>query len=147
MQDTFEKCKRCESDLCYRQQIDEKVSTWLCLSCGFTTNTYLTEGSEAVNRIYETSPELYKDLLYKDDENKIWAPSTITLPDKGMVFIDGTSVDNWVWKAVKAIPITNEDRQKKNYPEGQEYRMDMENGKAFNQNNFSLALDQIEFYK
>ncbi len=146
MKDTFTICKHCGSKLCYEQQVEENVFTWLCLSCGFTTNTYLTEGSEAVMMVQNSAPELYKALLFKDDEERIWMPSTITLPERGMAFIDGTSVEDWHWKAVPAVLITEEDRKEKTYPENQNYRMDMKNGKSYNKNSFSQALDLIGFF-
>ena len=90
MKDSLVTCKRCQSKLCYEQQIDSNTYTWLCLTCGFTTNTALEEHSEAVDTVRKTAPELYKDLLYIDDKRKVWMPATITVPEKGMVFLDGT---------------------------------------------------------
>ena len=84
-------CKRCGSNACMEQKINEEVTTHFCMGCGFTTSTIMTEGSEVVKSALETSPELYKDLMHKDQDGNIWMPSTITLPNKGMVFVDGTS--------------------------------------------------------
>lgn len=95
----------------------------------------------------ETSPELYKDLLFEDDTNRVWAPSTLTLPGKGMTFIDGTSKTDWKWKAVRAIEITEEDRKDKQYPADQTHRMDMVNAKTYEQRDFMTALEYIDFYK
>ena len=77
----------------------------------FTTSTVMSKGGQAHNNLLETSPELYKDLLFEDDVNRIWAPSTITLPNKGMVFLDGSNLEQWKWASVKSIGITDEDRK------------------------------------
>ena len=145
-QDQLVECKRCGGNACYEQHIDEKTTTWLCMGCGFTTSTMMIEGSKIIGDLMETSPELYKDLLFKDSDNRLWAPSTITLPGKGMVFIDGSSKENWTWKAVKAVKITDEDRKVKEYPKDQTFKMDMQNAKTFGQREFMDALEVIGFY-
>lgn len=147
MKDQLVECKRCNGNACYEQHIDEKTTTWLCMGCGFTTSTMMLEDSKIVVDLMETSPELYKDLLFKDSNNRIWAPSTITLPNKGMVFLDGNNKDNWRWAAVNAIEITDEDRKLKQYPENQTHRMDMPNVKYFGQREFMDALEVIGFYE
>ena len=107
----------------------------------------LTKGSKLVEDTIETSPELYRDLMFEDKENRVWIPATITLPEKGMVFVDGTGKDDWKWTAVKAVEISEEDRRLKNYPDNQQYRMDMANSKKFDQKDFMDALEVIGFYE
>lgn len=138
-------CRRCEGNACYEQIISEDVTTWLCMGCGFTTSTLLTEDSSVHNSAKQSSPELYNDLAFKDDEGYIWYPATITVPEKGMVFIDGTSSNDWQWSAVKAIRIQDSERDK--FPEGQDFRMDMQNVSHFNKKDFMDALEAIDFYK
>lgn len=146
MEDKLVICKRCGGNACYEQHINEETTTWLCMGCGFTTSTLMKEESKLVEDLKATSPELYKDLLFVDENKNIWAPSTITLPGKGMVFVDGNNKDNWVWSAVKAIPITEEDRKLKQYPEDQEFKMDMANAKQYNQKDFMDAMEDIGFF-
>lgn len=140
-------CKRCGGNACYEQKVNEDITTYLCMGCGFTTSTLLKEGSEQVENAIQTSPELYKDLIFKDQDELIWLPSTITLPEKGMVFIDGTSKTNWKWAAVKAVEITDEDRKLKKFPQDQKFRMDMKNVSSYDQKNFMDALEIIGFYE
>lgn len=147
MKDQLVECKRCKGNACYEQNIEENLQTWLCMGCGFTTSTVMNKGGQAHNNLLETSPELYKDLLFEDDTEKIWAPATITLPNKGMVFLDGTSEEQWKWAAVKSIPITEEDRKQKQFPKDQTHKMDMQNMKHFEQKDFMTALEHIDFYK
>lgn len=137
-------CKRCGSNACYEQHVNEQLTTWLCMGCGFTTSTLMTEDSTVVKQAVETSPELYKDLLHKDQDGHMWMPATITLPERGMVFIDGATKTNWQWAAVTATPILQEERSK--YPDGQTYKMDMKNVKHFEQKDFMDALEVIGFF-
>lgn len=136
-------CKRCGSNACLEQQISEEVTTHLCMGCGFTTSTLMSEGSEVVTTALQTSPELYKDLMYKDGSGNIWMPSTITLPNKGMVFIDGTNKSDWRWAAVKAIPLQEGDKKLSN---DQTHKMDMQNLKHYAEKDFMDALEHIGFF-
>ena len=143
-------CKRCGGNACYEQvltpdEIKDTITTWLCMGCGFTTSTLMTKGSKVVKDAIETAPELYKDLLFEDTSGNIWLPSTLTLPGKGMVFIDGVDKQNWKWAAAKAIEIVEEEKSK--YPEGQTHKMDMQNIKHFNQKEFMDALEMIGFFQ
>jgi hypothetical protein len=113
----------------------------MCYGCGFTTNTLMKSESEFLEEQLEVLPELYKDLIYVDGEGKNWMPSTINIPDKGMVFINGKSAENWKWMAVKAIEIPKEEKSK--FPEGNTHKMDMGNAKEFEEKDFMEALSYI----
>lgn len=143
--DKLTDCKRCGSNACYEQHVTEQVVTWLCMGCGFTTSTVMTEDSPAIKTALESSPELYKDLLHKDEDGHIWMPATVTLPAKGMVFIDGSTEENWRWSAVKAVEILKEEKHK--YPEDQTHKMDMKGARHFEQRDFMDALEVIGFYE
>lgn len=144
MKDTLTICKRCGGNACYQQTIDINTCTYLCFSCGFTTSSVMKKDSTAVKKAIETSPELYRDLQFIDENGHIWLPAVISLPNKGMVFIDGTSSKSWQWKAVKAIPLQEGD--KKLSPD-QTHKMDMKNAKVFAEKDFIEALDDINFFK
>ena len=134
------------SNACYEQTFKlegKDIKTWLCFGSGFTTSTIMTKGSEAVIGAVETSPELYKDLMHEDKEGRVWLPATITLPAKGMVFIDGTSKDDWKWAAVKAIPLQENDVKAN---KDQTHKMDMKNVKHFTQKDFMDAVEYIGMF-
>lgn len=138
------------SNACYEQNFEQdgqQITTWLCFGSGYTTSTLMTEGSKTVRDLEETSPELYKDLMHIDDQKRVWVPATITLPAKGMVFVDGTDKRNWKWSAVKAVEITEEERKTKNFPKDQTHKMDMKGAKLFEQKDFMDALELIGFYE
>lgn len=137
-------CPHCGGNACYEQQVNEEVTTHFCFGCGFTTSTLMEVNSKVTVDTLANSPELYKDIMFVDKDNKVWFPSTMTLPGKGMVFVDGTSKENWQWAAVAAIEIAEE--EKSNFPKDQTHKMDMKNISHFDQGDFMEALDAIQFF-
>jgi hypothetical protein len=141
-------CKRCGSDACYTQEVTPDITNQFCYGCGFQTNTLMKEGEEFFEQQKELLPELYKDIIYKDEEGQMWMPSMINVPDKGMVFANGTDPSNWKWAAVKAVVVTEEEKHK--YPikgkkdQYYEFRMDMATMMPFEEKEFMDALSYIE---
>ena len=136
-------CKRCGGNACYEQNIDESITTWMCMGCGFTTSTLMSKDGEVVKNAVETSPELYKDIMFEDSDQRVWLPATITLPAKGMVFVDGVNKKDWKWAAVNAVPLQEGDKK---VSDTQTHKMDMKNVKHFNQKDFMDALETIGFF-
>jgi hypothetical protein len=140
-------CKRCGSDACYTQEVTPEITNQFCYGCGFQTNTLMKEDKEFFEQQKELLPELYKDLIYKDEEGQMWMPSMINVPDKGMVFANGTDFNDWRWAAVKAVVVTEEEKHK--YPikgkkdQYYEFRMDMTTMKAFQEKDYMDALSYI----
>ena len=87
----------------------------------------------------------------EDKDGKIWMPSTVNMPTKGMIFANGKNSENWKWAAVLAVKVKDEEKEK--YPirgkenEYYEWRMDMENMKEFDENDYIEALDFIGIFK
>lgn len=140
-------CTKCGSDACYVEEVNQDVKTYLCYGCGYMSNSLMKEGETFLEEQVSILPELYKDLLFTDNEGKVWMPSTINVPDKGMVFANGTNTQNWKWAAVKAVPIKEEEKHKYPIPgkSGQFYknRMDMSTMKDFDERDFMEALSYI----
>lgn len=150
--DNLVECKRCGGNACYEQVITpdeqkETVTTWLCMGCGFTTSTVMKEDSPATKNTLEVSPELYRDLMFIDKEKHAWFPATITLPEKGMVFLDGTDKSNWRWAASVAVPLTEEEIKSGRFPKGQTFKMGMSDMRHFDQKGFMDALEVIGFFQ
>ena len=141
MRDNLIICDKCGSDACYTQDLGADYTVKMCYGCGFTTNSLMVEGSDFLKEQIEVLPELYKDLLYKDENGQFWMPSTINIPEQGMVFIEGTNTMNWKWAAAKAI--LTED----SLIEGATHKMDMKNVKYFSELDFIEALDYIGVFK
>ena len=140
-------CSHCGSDACYVTENSPTVKTYSCFGCGFTTNSLMKEGEEFYEQQLEVLPDLYKDVMFKDEEGKIWMPVTINLPQQGMIFYNGTSKENAKWAAVKAVKVKEEEKEK--YPiKGQpgkyyEFRMDMTTMKPYEMKEFMDALTYI----
>ena len=145
--DKLEKCPRCGSDACYSQKINKEITNFMCYGCGFHSNSLMKKEGQFLEEQIEILPELYKDLIYEDDNGQSWLPSKINLPEQGMVFANGSKSDNWKWAAVKAIEVKEEEKEKYPIPnkEGEYYkhRMDMTTMKMFEERDYMDALSYI----
>ena len=145
--DNLINCTRCSSDACYLNEVTQDIKTYFCYGCGYQANSIMKEGEEFYEQQIAMLPELYKDLLNKDNDGMIWMPSTINLPQQGMVFANGPSKEDWGWAAVKAVPVTKEEKEKYPLPgkKGQyyEWRMDMTTLQMFPERDFMEALSYI----
>ena len=137
-------CPHCGGNACFEQKVNEDIQTYFCFGCGYSTSTVMTEGSTPVQEALQTAPELYKDLKFVDEKGLVWFPATITIPEKGMVFLDGTSKDTWKWAAAKAVEIVEEEKSK--FPKEQTHKMDMKSIVHYEQRDFMEALDHIGFF-
>jgi hypothetical protein len=139
-------CNKCGSDACAVDEVNKDLKTYFCFGCGFQSNSLMKEGEEFYEQQLLTLPELYKDLLYKDDKGYMWMPSSVNVPDKGMIFAYGTNAGQWMWSAVKAIPVTEEEVSKdpilsKNKSK---FKMDMSSMKHFAERDFMDGLSYIQ---
>ena len=145
--DKLSNCPLCGGDACYVDETTSSITTQFCFSCGFQTNSLMKEGEEFYEQQISILPELYKDLLNKDDDRMIWMPSTINVPQQGMVFANGPSKEDWGWAAVKAVPVTEEEKEKYPIPnkkgEYYDWRMDMTTLQMFPERDFMEALSYI----
>jgi hypothetical protein len=141
-------CPKSGGDLCYETQVTPEITNWMSLSCGYWTNSLMTEGSEFYTQQMEMLPELYKALAWEDKSTGlIWLPQTINEPKQGMIFANGNEASNWKWAAVKAVPVTEEEKHKYPIPKQPgkfyEYRMDMTTLQHFDERDFIDALSYI----
>jgi len=147
MNDNLINCKHCGSDACYVTENSPTIRTYSCFGCGFTTNSLMKEGNEFYEQQMGVLPELYKDVVFKDEDGLMWMPIVINLPTQGMVFYNGNSKENAKWSAVKAVKIAEEEREK--YPikgksgEFYEFRMDMSTIMNYEMKEFMEALSYI----
>ena len=148
--DNLVKCDRCGSDACYVQEVNNEIKNYQCYGCGFITNSLLKKDSRFFEEQMELLPNLYKELMGEAEDGKIWMPSTVNQPEKGMIFANGKSSDNWKWAAVLAVPVTEEEKEKYPIPnkEGEYYkwRMDMSTMKEFDEKDYIEALDYIGIF-
>jgi len=118
----------------------------------------MTLDSEGLKQTMELTAELIKalrlDLVPPGGGEKLaWFPTTITMPEKGMIFpepIKGAGKDEWMWTVVKAIDVPEEEQKK--YPDprnpGKFYkkRMDMKNLKRFDKMCFMDAAEELGMF-
>ena len=145
--DNLINCPRCESDACYVDEVNQDIKSYLCYGCGFQTNSLMKEGEEFYNEQLLSLPELYKDLIYTDENELNWFPSAVNVPNQGMVFANGSSQSDWKWSAVKAVLVTEEEKTKYPIPgkEGKyyEWRMDMTTISSYSERDYMDALSYI----
>ena len=162
-QDKLVVCRCCGSDACYESEFTTQeglLKTWLCMTCGFTTNTTMTEDSDSLKQTLELTAEFIKDQR-QDHDGLAWFPTAITMPEKGMIFPEplkngmpkkykGLISDDWGWTVVKAIPIPEDEQHK--YPDptnpGTFYknRMDMKTVKRFDKLCFMDAAEELGMF-
>jgi len=149
--DKLTTCPRCGSDACYDNQESPNLINRMCYGCGFMTHNYMKEDSEFLQEQIEVLPELYKDLIFIDDNGYHWMPSTVNLPDKGMVYVNGKNTEEWNWTAVPTIEVPEEDKER--FPiKGQPgkyhtHKMDHSLAKHFAERDYMEALDYIGVFK
>ena len=145
--DNLINCSRCGSDACYVEEVNQDIKTYFCYGCGFQTNSLMKEGETFYEEQINILPELYKDLISKDENGVMWMPSTVNLPQQGMIFANGPSKSDWGWAAVKAVPVTEEEKEKYPIPgktgEYYEWRMDMTTLQMFPERGYIDALSYI----
>jgi len=146
-------CKCCGSDACYESTFTTEegpINTWLCMTCGFTSNSTMTEDSEGLKQTMELTADLIKNLR-QDHDGLAYFPTAITMPNKGMVFPEPIkNTDDWGWTVVKAIPIPKEEQEK--YPDATnpgtfyENKMDMKNMKRYDKLCFMDAAEELGMF-
>ena len=153
MEDKLIECPCCGSDACYQSQLegDVTITNWLCMTCGFTTDSRMKEGSDYAEIMLTHTAELIKDHQQTHDD-LVWYPTVVNSPEMGMVFPEWNKrVKDWYWAAVKAIPVLEEEKEK--YPdpnnpgEYYKFRMDMSKIKRYPKNCFMDAAEEIGMFE
>jgi len=93
----------------------------------------------------EVLPELYKDTKYIDEESRVWYPVSFNLETKGTVFLNGKSVEEAQWSAIKVIQLTEEEKTQPKYKD-KTFKSDAKSLKNFGQD-FIEACDYIGVFE
>ena len=149
--DNLIECPCCGSDACTKSTTKDGTDVYLCWTCGMNTSSELIDGSDFEKQNYELTAELIKDLKQVHD-NLAWYPKVINLQENGMVFPEWNKrVKDWYWAAVKAIPVSEEEKEK--YPdplnpgEFYKFKMDMKNIKRYDKMCFMDAAEEIGMFE
>lgn len=144
-------CKKCGGPMCYESLHENNIKSWMCLNCGFQTLSLLKNNSDYHIQYEKTLPELYKDLKYIDINENVWYPITLNFPERGIVFADGTSKDNWGWTAMLATEVLDEEKERYKKPglenEYFTFKMDSKTKKIFTKDNYVAAVNYIGLFE
>lgn len=136
-------CPMCgEPTGCYKIPVNGSKFMYMCLGCGYISSDFLVEGEYDIEEYEHQLPELYKEIKKVDSEKRVWYPNVVNIPEKGVVFISGTSPDDCEWSAIKNIPLTEEEKQLPKF-KGQSYKSDPKTLTDFG-NDYLSALEFIE---
>jgi hypothetical protein len=150
MKDKLDICPKCGGDGCYITPVNESKNNYYCFGCGFQTNDLMVENEYDFESYEETLPELYKDIKYKDELNRIWYPITINIQEKGTVFANGNNKNNWTWAGALSVEVSEAEKGKFKVPGTDDFythKTDIKSLRNFPQNDFIEALDYISFFK
>jgi hypothetical protein len=135
-------CPLCSEPMaCYKIPVNESKFSYMCLGCGFASSDFLVEGEYDIEEYEHQLPELYKEIKKVDSEGRVWYPNIVNIPEKGVVFISGTSPDDCEWSAIKNIQLTEEEKQLPKF-KGQSYKSDTKTLTDFG-NDYLSALEFI----
>lgn len=142
-------CNRCSSNACYENNVSIVIKTYQCFGCGYVTNTLMKTGSQFLKQQMETLPDLYKELMGEDEKGFIWMPSYLNKEGIGMVFMNGGRAVDAYWAAVRALPVTEENKEEHVLKDGTypKFYMDMKNMKKFEEKDYMEALDYINLFQ
>ena len=132
----FENCPICDEPNSVVLVKMAGVDTRICQHCGYQTNQGMVEGTDLEKSVYDSQPELFKDLKMIDSDNYVWYPSVLNEQNQAMLFPEGKNVESWGWRVAQYIPITEND---KTIP-GQTHKLDMVNSTVFPPLMFPAAL-------
>ena len=122
---------------------EKDITSYLCLSCGYTSNSLLKQGSDSLKEVMITTPQIVKDLQIYDFTREIyWIPTVINMGDRGIIYPEGTT-DNWKWRYAKVVDVPEVNQ--KDFPipdkDGEYYTtmLDVENAEIFGSTEFLKA--------
>lgn len=135
-----------KEESCFITPINETYNSYKCLVSGYQSSDFWKEGEFDLEELESTLPELYKDLKIVDKEGRHWYPQVVNIEDKGIVFMNGTSKDDYGWCSIKNIPVPDDEKERFKNPQTGEYikyKSDPTSLKQFNQFEFIEALDSL----
>ena len=130
-------CPVCyDTDRCF-EDVQETFKSYLCFNCGFMSDSRYEIDSLTLIENLKSSPKLVQDLQIEDKQrNIVWFPAVINMGEKGLIFPEGTTPQDYVWKYAQVVEVSEEEREKyDNY----DRRLDIENAESFGQNGFLEA--------
>jgi hypothetical protein len=140
MTDNLIKCPHCEAEMCYEYHHPQSIQ-WMCFNCGYGSTSHMVQDSDFVKNSKESLPELIKDLEFIDKDGFVWYPSTLNIPQKGILFPNGGSKDAWGWSVAPLTEITEEEKPR--FPKNQTHKVDLGKIEHFLKESFALAVTKL----
>lgn len=140
MNDNLVKCPHCEAEMCYEYHNPQYIQ-WMCFNCGYGSTSHMVKDSDFVKSSKEVLPELIKDLEFTDENDFVWYPSTINIPEKGILFPNGSNKDNWMWAVAPLTLIKKEEKAR--FPKKQTHKVDLSNMQYFSKEEFAKAVTTL----
>jgi len=140
MDDKLVNCPHCEAEMCYEYP-HSNYTQWMCFNCGYGSTSMMEQDSDFVKANKEVLPELIKDLEFVDKNNLVWYPSTINIPEKGILFPNGNSKESWGWSIAPLVKIPK--NEKSRFPKGQTHKVDLNGIENFDKEEFAAAVVKL----
>lgn len=145
---TFDEVSPITNNLCVLVDKDSSTGLWskLCVESGYTTNSFLVEGSKTLEELKEKVPKFVYELI-KYDKGYAWILSMNSTSKASMFPILDTETSDYKWQVVPFRLLSEEDS--KNYPNpdkpGEFYDtvVDFEKATTFDKDKFLDAFDQF----
>jgi ribosomal protein L37AE/L43A len=92
----------------------EKIISWMCVNCGYTSNTLYKKNSTTIRKVFSTSPKFINDVKVFDTKRFVyWIPTVINMPTRGLIFPEGSKAQI-IWTYIPMVDIP--EKEQKNYP-------------------------------
>ena len=96
------------------EEVEGGVISWMCVNCGYTSNTLYKKNSSTIRKVFSTSPKLINDLKFYDKDRFIyWIPTVINMPTRGLIYPEG-SKSQLIWTYIPMVDIPEDEQEK--YP-------------------------------
>jgi hypothetical protein len=86
--DDLTTCSRCGGDACYKQEVTNEITTYSCFGCGFQSNSLMKKNGDFLNEQIEVLPELYKELMFEDENDQGFHQLLIYLLEEWFLLMD-----------------------------------------------------------
>jgi hypothetical protein len=101
----------------------------------------MVKDSDFVKTSKEVLPELIKDLEFTDNSGFVWYPSVINVPEKGILFPNGSNKDAWGWTVAPLTEIAEEEKER--FPKNQTHKVDLSNTENYSKEEFATAVTRL----
>jgi|SRR5210317_1298125 hypothetical protein len=148
MEKKYDEVSPITNNLCVLVDRDDStgLTSKLCVESGFTTNSFLKDGSKTLEELRTMIPKVAYDLKVVDKDGNIWIPAMQSTEFSSIYPIPNQeSEDGFLWQVTPIKKLSEEDSKKYPNPdkpgEFMTSYVDFENSKNFPQDSFTDALE------